>query len=126
FALTNATPSITAAPLTNGSNWYVRALPLLGTTEDLSDASFYVQGGALSSHSVLIEGPALVCFNSVGRQVANSATGLGADCGAPGDVAYTVSRSGAERKLQVQVSSAGRARMCDPDKTLSSSTPDGC
>ncbi len=125
FALTNATPSITAAPQTDGSNWYVRALPLLGTAEDLSDASFYVQGGTFTNQSVSIAGPALVCFNSLGRQVANSATGLTSNCGAPADAVYTVTRSGADRRLKVQVSIAGRVRMCDPDKNLANA-PDGC
>jgi len=124
FALTNATPALTAAPAANGSNWFVRALPIVAS--ELVDPSFYVQGGATTGQSVTINGPAIVCFNSLGRPTANAATGLGSNCGAPADVNYDITRASADRRLRVQVSFAGRVRMCDPDKALSTGTPDGC
>jgi len=124
FALTNATPALTAAPAANGSNWFVRALPIVAT--ETVDPSFYVQGGGTTGQSVTISGPAIICFNSLGRPTANAATGLGSNCAAPADVTYDITRASADRRLRVQVSFAGRVRMCDPDKTLSTGTPDGC
>ena len=124
FVLTNATPSLTATPVANGNNWFVRALPLVAT--ETVDPTFYVQGTANTGQSVAITGPAIVCFNSLGRPVANASTGLGSNCAAPTDVTYDITRTGADRRLRVQLSFAGRIRMCDRDKTLSTGNPDGC
>jgi type IV fimbrial biogenesis protein FimT len=44
---------------------------------------------------------------------------------ATSDVTYQVRGQGS-RKLNVVVSQAGKVRMCDPDKTFSNTTPDGC
>lgn len=124
FVLTNATPALTAAPQANGGNWFVRALPLVAT--EPVDSTFYVQSGDFTGQAVAIAGPAVVCFNSLGRLTANGATGLGANCGAPADVAYNITRTAADRRLRVQVSLAGRVRMCDPDRSLAAGQLDGC
>jgi len=123
FALTNATPGLTATPAANGSKWFVRALALPGET---ADATFYVQGGDFPGQNVSVSGPAILCFNSMGRLVANASTGLGSNCGTPADVAYNITNTSADRRLQVQVSLAGRVRMCDRDRSLASGQPDGC
>jgi type IV fimbrial biogenesis protein FimT len=78
---------------------------------------------------VSVNGAALTCFNSTGRQVSNTATGLGVDCTAPASAttpsAFNVTKTGADRSLRVQVYLGGQIRMCDINKSISSS-PDGC
>ena len=124
FALTNAQPSLTAAPVDDGSNWFVRALPLFAT--EVVDGTFFAQGGTLAQQgAVSIDGPALICFNSLGRQVANAATGLGANCTPADPIVYDISRAGSDRALRVQVFLGGRMRMCDPAKLIADQ-PDGC
>ena len=125
FALTNATPAAGAAVVANGSNWFIQTLPLVA-----GDPVAFVQGGTFAKQSgVSIAAGALVCFNSTGRQVTNTATGLGADCTAPASAAVPtvldVSRAGADRPMRIQVSLGGQIRMCDPAKSIANQ-PDGC
>jgi type IV fimbrial biogenesis protein FimT len=127
FALTTQAPTAeaNATPSSNGSNWYLRTLPLSGS----DDASgIFLRGEKVATtQSVSITGSALLCFNSMGRLVTNASTGLGASCTAPTSLAYyTLTASGADRPLRVEVYLGGKVRMCDPNKTLSSSNPDGC
>lgn len=125
FMLTNDAPSLTATPAANANNWVVRALPIPGET---ADASFFAGGGSFAkAQTVSVTGAAVVCFNSLGRQVANSNTGLGSNCAAPGASSnFNVSASTANRPMRVQTFRGGRIRMCDPAKTLSTTVPDGC
>ena len=127
FVLTNATPAVAATPAANGSNWYLQSLPLLNG-EAVSDSTAYIQGSSLNSDArATITGPAVTCFSSFGRQVSNTATGLGSNCTAQTQT-YSVtagSISGA-RNLKVTVSVGGQIRMCDAARTLSATTPDGC
>lgn len=127
---TNAQPALKAVPATNGKSWYAQVLPRLeNETQDDSD---YIAGETFARQSnVTIEGgPALLCFNSMGRLVSNNATGLGADCSAPTStvepVVYTISATGADRSLRVQVYLGGKIRMCDVAKKLADGHPDGC
>lgn len=128
FVLTNGTPAWDATPVDDGTGWFIRVIPATGET---ADAQFFVQGNTYArQNAVSIDGPAATCFNSVGRQVSNDSTGLGADCTAPADATevteYAVSRaSGADRRMRVQVYLGGQVRMCDPDKDRSTQ-PDGC
>lgn len=130
--LTNGTPApggTPATPATNGKNLYIQALPLL-TGESLSSASAYVQGTVLSSETkAAITGPAVVCFNTIGRLVTNNAPGLDASntfkCSASAQT-YAISSATGSRTLNVRVAVNGQIRLCDPAKTLSASVPDGC
>lgn len=126
FVLTNATAAASAAPVANGRNWYIQVLPIVAD-ETVNGA--YVQGGSVGEQSsgIVVTGPAIICFNSTGVLVTNSSTGLGVDCTAPTNVVtYDVSKSGADRTLEVQISPTGKVHMCDKSKTLSATTPDGC
>lgn len=129
FVLTNATPAIGATPVANGSNWYARLLTLL-TDDTASDAYFLRGSSQAKQQGMSIEGPAVLCFNSIGRPVANSSTGLGSDCSAPSSATaptwYKLTSPRADRRLWIAVALGGQVRMCDPDKTLSTTAPDGC
>lgn len=118
FYLTNAEPSLAAAPVANGSNWGARTLSLFP-----GDAPAFVKGGALSdvAAGVTINGPAAVCFNSTGQQVTIVAEGCAAAV-----ATYNVARPQADRNLRIVVSLGGRVRMCDPNKVLSATVPEGC
>jgi type IV fimbrial biogenesis protein FimT len=129
LVLTNATPALTATPAANGSRWFVRALPAL--TGETADASHYIQGVTLSTASaVSFTGPAVLCFNSLGRPVTNSATGLGSNCTAPASATspstYDIAAANTSSTLRVQVFLGGQIRLCDPARSVSSSAPDGC
>jgi type IV fimbrial biogenesis protein FimT len=138
FALTNATPAANAAPVANGRNWYIEALPMADEDEDKVTDSF-IQGATVAGqYGVTIAGPASLCFNSLGRQVTKTLTKPSTTCTAPTDDntvttksdtlgTYTVSKAGASRRLLVRVYLGGRVRMCDAAKTLiNNENPDGC
>jgi type IV fimbrial biogenesis protein FimT len=133
FVLTTASPALSAAPAVNGSNWYIQALPLSGSGSSAASSDF-VRGEAFSTQqSVSVTGGAAICFNSAGRLVDNTATGLSnasgaVSCSAPtaSSTDYVISASGSDRPLTVQVSPGGKVRMCDQNKSLSSSQADGC
>jgi type IV fimbrial biogenesis protein FimT len=129
LALTNATPALAATPAANGRNWYAQALPVL--SGETANDSFYLHGTALTaSMGIAITGPALLCFNSIGRPVSNSATGLGQTCSAPtgatAPTTYDLASSAASKPLRVQVFLGGQVRLCDPSRSVSTSAPDGC
>lgn len=129
FALTNQPPSLNAPVVANGLNWFVRVLPAL--PGEVVDGSYYVQGGSFGNLTgVQVVGPAVVCFNSLGRVVANDATGLATPCRAPIDAntptSYDLDASGADRPLRVQAFMGGRIRLCDPRWPQSAQHPEGC
>jgi type IV fimbrial biogenesis protein FimT len=134
FYLTNDEPGLGATPAANGRNWVMRWIPLAGDTVDATPPANepFIQGGSLAdvAAGVAIGGPAAVCFNSLGRRVANAATGVaGALCDA--DIlspmaAFEITRAGADRPLRVTVGLGGQVRQCDPARALADSTPDGC
>lgn len=132
LALTRATPAWDATPAANSSNWYVRTLPLSGSDEEASSNDLLRATSVGSQNGVTITGPALLCFNSQGRQATRTAddTGMGAACTAPTDdvsepTEYLLTRTNG-RSLLVRVYLGGRVRLCDPAKTLSDTAPDGC
>ena len=128
FVLTNVTPALSAAAVANGKNWYIQVLPVVAS--ESVDSTFYVQGGSFGGETsgVTITGPAAICFNSMGRVVANASPGLGAGvaCSAPAPTTtFDVTRSGANRTLELQVGANGKIRMCDTSRTIATQ-PDGC
>lgn len=131
LALTSAAPAWNATPAGNGSNWFVRLLPM-PDSDDAAGTDSFVQGStAASQYGVKLEGPALLCFNALGQLSAKSAsaTGMSAACTAPATatpVEYTLSRAGGSRKLKLRVDLGGKVRMCDAAKSLSNGNPDGC
>jgi type IV fimbrial biogenesis protein FimT len=124
FVLTAADPARSATSSATGPNWYIQSLPLTGSAETAGNSDFVGGETIARQYAISIDGgSAVLCFNSVGRLITNA----DAHCTAPSDsVTYTLNTSGADRKLAVQVYAGGRVRMCDPNKTLSTSHPDGC
>lgn len=125
FGFTDATPAAGVTPVANGANWFIQTLPLV-----TGESAEFVQGGSFAKQSAMtISGATLICFNSTGRQVSNTSTGLGVDCTAPTSAttptAIDVTHTLADRRLRVQVALGGQIRMCDPGKTLPVQ-PDGC
>lgn len=131
FALTDDKPTAASTDITakaNGSQWASYALPSMSASEDPA----FIAAGVLSElgAGVQVSGPAALCFNSVGRRVANDKGALiavtgGATCAVADETTYTVSQSGG-LSLQVRVALGGQVRMCDTRKTLSNTHPDGC
>lgn len=126
FSLTNSTtPQTTLVAADSGKYWSVNTIAITG---EASDVAAFVESGVLGSEGagVQINGPASICFNSLGRLVVNATPGItGASCAAT-PATYNVSATGADRSLRVTVAVGGQVRMCDPAKTLSASHPDGC
>jgi type IV fimbrial biogenesis protein FimT len=131
FSLTNsANPSASLTATANGANWSINTVPSM---VDGSETSAFVESGTFGglTTGVAVNGPAAICFNSLGRMVANGTTGItGASCALPTNAAqtasYVVNSPTGDRPLQVNVSLSGQIHMCDSSKTLSSTNPDGC
>lgn len=116
FFLTNATPSMGAAPSTTGKNWGIQELSLtnLATPVEL------IQGDSFAGSSgnvALVASSGTLRFNSMGR-VTNPAAAVTFDLSNP-------SASGT-RSYRVLVTLSGAIRMCDPSKTRNATNPDGC
>jgi type IV fimbrial biogenesis protein FimT len=127
FFLTNTAACTTStAPAANGAFWAIRTVPLTA-----SESAEVVQCGNLSDRAagVDITGPTAICFNSLGRQVANATPGIGSTTctlASSGVSTYNISGVRADRALRVLVTLGGQVRQCDPARTLSSTNPDGC
>ena len=120
----NCNAAVTATA--NGAYWALRTVPLVA-----GEAVETVQCGTLAdtARGVTITGPTTLCFNSLGRQVANADPGVGgAACvlAAAGVSTYDVATVLGDRPLRVLVSLSGQARMCDPARVLSAANTDGC
>lgn len=139
FSLTNSTtPStIPVAAVANGTSWAIYTIPSM---TDGSEPAAFIQSGVISNASSSVtmnsNGTAALCFNSVGRLIANATTGVtaitgGATCsqpttGTPPVQKFNITAPGADRNLQVNVGLGGQVHMCDPHITLSSTNPEGC
>ncbi len=136
FALTNDSPtaaSPTFTAVTSGKYWVVETIPAMAGS---GEVSAFVASGVLSSvgSTIAIQGPAEICFNSVGRLVVNTNANVpgGGSCQpstAGATMAYTYviqAASGTGTAFQVQVALGGQMRLCDPLQTLSPTNPYGC
>jgi type IV fimbrial biogenesis protein FimT len=137
FALTNSNalqnPGFTAA--TNGIYWAIQTIPAM---TDGSEVAAVVGSGVLSSvgSGVQITGQAAICFNSMGRLVANANTGVpGGSCTVPAaeinssttpTLNYVITVTNADLQVQVEVALGGQVHLCDHSQTLSPSNPYGC
>ncbi len=135
FSLTNSpAPQTSLTAAAGGAYWSVNVIPSM--TDNSEAAAFFVESGVLTASTstgvTISGGPAEICFNSVGRLVMNNTTGVaGGSCNAlpattPPKWTYLVQKAGADLQLQVQVSLGGQVHMCNPNKVLSTTDPDGC
>lgn len=131
FVVTNQTPGLSATPATSGINWYVQALPLLGSATTTAQTTDYIQGSNYGTQGgvTIASTNTVACFGSLGNLEAVASTAsnnvLGVACAATAKT-YSVSRTNADRSLNVTVSIGGQVRLCDATKTLSTTNPDGC
>ncbi len=140
FSLTNDKPvNGTYTAVADGNNWAINTVTVPGMT---GDPSVFVEAGVLTDvgSDVRVDGPMAICFNAIGRLVANDDPGItGADCTLPTPTtppgtatpvhAYSITftdPAAGDRPLQVTVALGGQVRLCDPAKTLSDTQPDGC
>jgi type IV fimbrial biogenesis protein FimT len=143
FALTNNTApqngNFTAAA--NGIYWAIQTIPAM---TDGAETPAVVGSGVLSSvgSNIQITGQAAICFNSMGRLVANANTGVtGGTCTVPTGVVnsstvptltYVITATNGsgvqlgDRPLQVEVALGGQVHLCDHSQTLSATNPYGC
>ena len=126
FRTDDATCSPTLTAATAGKYWALRTVAVVD-----GQAIDVIQCGTLISaqSSVAISGPSALCFNSGGRQAANPTPGIGGtacELDTTGTNVFDITSSSADRPLRVLVTLGGGVQMCDPAKTLSASTPDGC
>ncbi|HEY8975914.1 MAG TPA: prepilin-type N-terminal cleavage/methylation domain-containing protein [Burkholderiaceae bacterium] len=130
FALTtDAQPSVNSAPAAYAPNWFATLNVLGGSDETKASLGLILKSTEGTQHRVTISGPALVCFNALGRQtsLAAAANSLSTACTAGDPAVFQVSRdAGASRYFKVLVYAGGRVRMCDAAKAISSADPDGC
>jgi type IV fimbrial biogenesis protein FimT len=138
LSLTNANPTLGATAVANGRNWVVRTVPAPG------EAARFVEGGSpggLGSDVVVTGDQESICFNAFGRLVANATPGASTTGGAAlpagscrlpasgSPVTYEVTanaaQAGVDRRYRLTVSLGGQIRLCDANRSLSTS-PDGC
>lgn len=132
--LTNDAPGLAATPAAGGANWVLRWIPLPGdaVTATAPDNEPFLQGGAVGdvAAGVTIGGPTALCFNPLGRRVANATTGVtGLQCtvdAANPMAAFNLAGGTGTRALRVTVTLGGQVRLCDPARSLSADQPDGC
>ena len=128
FALTEGAPALDARAAEDGDAWFAQALPLLAG-EAADDGQFVLAAAVARQHRIGVTGPAVVCFNTIGRPVSR-ATPLGEACAAPLSLAdpieYRLSASGSDRPLRVRISLGGQIRLCDPARALADGEADGC
>jgi type IV fimbrial biogenesis protein FimT len=138
FALTNSTtPTETPLPaVAGGTSWAIWTLPSMA-----GEAPQFIESGVLSNASAQVTigtTTSTVCFNSVGRLVANAGADVttitgGDTCAqptappSPPMFTFTIDTNpGAERPLQVNLSLGGQVHMCDPGVPISDEHPEGC
>jgi type IV fimbrial biogenesis protein FimT len=126
FLTDNAACTTAIAAVANGRYWGIRTVPMW-----VGEAAMVVQCGVLNEAEagVTVTGPAAVCFNTMGRQAANAATGVtGGNCTLPvsGINTYDIASAGADRPLRLTLALGGQLRQCDPARALSDTHPDGC
>ena len=117
--------------MTDSPNWSINTIPSM---TDGTESNQLIESGTLTTvnSGVSVTGPTAICFNSMGRLVVNTSTGItGASCsalptGTPPVQSYVISLSSADRTMRVDVGLGGQVHMCDQNKTLSSTNPDGC
>lgn len=114
FTTTNDTPGLASAAVAGGRNWALYQIPRATETLDYLRGGSLLEGGA----GTTVTGPAAVCFNSLGRRVANAATGVAAatcEIGAdPMFATYTVTQADSSRSVRITISLNGQVRSCDP------------
>lgn len=128
--------SATVAASNSGTNWFVRVINLVATEvagdSAMDGGGFFVKGETTARQlGVTINGDTMICFNSLGRPVANSTTTSDAftlTCTAPTATQpkqFNIAHTSADRPLRITVDIGGKIRTCDPAKSISAS-PDGC
>jgi len=114
FTTTDDSPGLTSAAVAGGRNWAVHQVPRATETLDYLRGGFLLEGGG----GTTVTGPAAVCFNSLGRRVANAATGVsGATCEIGADpmfATFTLTQAGSSRSVRITISLNGQVRSCDP------------
>ena len=145
FSLTNSTtPNFIPLPaVANGTSWVIYTVPSM---TDGSELPTLIESGVMSNVNANVtinsNGVAAVCFNSLGRLVANASASViaitgGAACvqpttppiqqpTAPPADQFNITTLGADRPLQVNLGLGGQVHMCDPGVALSAQYPEGC
>jgi type IV fimbrial biogenesis protein FimT len=139
FSLTNSTtPTVIPLPAAvGGTSWAIWTLPSMTSAAD--EVPTFIQSGVLSNASAQVTvtttaNITTVCFNAVGRLVANTSanvTGItgGDNCvqppGTPPVLKFNITTPGADRPLQVNLGLGGQVHMCDPNVAISDAHPEG-
>jgi type IV fimbrial biogenesis protein FimT len=140
FALTNSTtPAVIPLPaVAGGTSWAIWTVPSMTNAAD--ETPTFIQSGVLSNASSQVTitttgNITTVCFNSVGRVVANNSANVtaitgGDNCvqppGTPPVLQFNIDTLGADRPLQVNLGLGGQVHMCVPNVAISDAHPEGC
>lgn len=117
------------AAASGGARWVIRSLALGNRAAETLQCGAVTEGFT----TLTVTGPTVVCFGPHGRpQVMNSSeTNLGVGCtsGSNGRIIYDVTSTTVTtnlKKLQVWLSLGGSVRLCDKERAVSDTVPDGC
>ncbi len=139
FSMTNSTtPNAIPLPaVAGGTSWAIWTVPSMTDGTEIPE---FIDSGVLSNASANVtvtpsNAVSTVCFNSMGRLVANAGPNViaitgGDTCAQPAGVppvqTFSITTPGADRPLQVNLSLGGQVHMCDPGVALSNAHPEGC
>lgn len=113
-----------AAPnaVDGGGTWVIKTIALYtGDQEEVVRCTNFADSGANIG-----DGPTALCFGTNGWPAAVANPNIGGMACAVPVTSYTVTQTGGDRRLSVQIGLGGTVRMCDLDKALSNANPDGC
>jgi len=123
FMLADATPVSDATTTVNASRWFVKLLPS-APQEAVEHTALILATADASQERVILTGPAQVCFDALGLQMAPP--DASSACAQPGGAtSYLVSRTGGSRQYKVRVYRTGRVDICDTARTHGKDL-DGC
>lgn len=116
FMLADATPASDATTTVNASRWFVKLLPSAPAQEAVEHTELILATTDASEERVTLTGPAQVCFDALGLQMAPP--DASSACAQPGGAtSYLVSRTGGSRQYKVRVYRTGRVDICDTART---------
>jgi type IV fimbrial biogenesis protein FimT len=132
FVLTNTAPGADAQAAANGRNWLVKSLPSAPAGPGAAGTDLIQVATVAQQNRVTLTGPARVCFDALGMQVAtpDASGGTATACAQPGSdgvgaTSYLVSRIGTPHQFKVRVYRTGRVDICDAAKERSGDA-NGC
>lgn len=110
------------------TGWTVSYIQVVAAADSATGLPLVLQTSPSVENVTITQGsgtPAVLAFNSLGR-VGGASSLAGPFPAITADAIYNIASSSGSRHMRLIVSPAGKVRICDPDKSFSTTNPDGC